>query len=211
MVKDHHGTGYGAGEGGIIRQLMMVDPRVIGQAPRAQTHDAPSESGIRKKAFRSASRNRQSAGVSLEGARMPDAAETPFGGGRMRVQDSIEFREPEIGMRYNAGDLGLAGRLRGPLGCRGHELRFADGLHVFRPIGAVGRAALHEHGLHHLVPVLRVRPEFFKVIRQQRLRPEVMVRIDYFAAGIDHRFAHLAQPLRIIEHVVSSQSCILRL
>jgi hypothetical protein len=73
---------------------------------------------------------------------------------------------------------------------------------MLRPVFAVGSAAFHEHGLHHIVPVAGIRVEVFEFIGEGPFGPEMVVRIDDLAARIDHVLADLIQPLRIVEHAV---------
>ena len=209
MVKDHHRARHRARERRIVRQLMMVYPRVIGQPTFAEPRHAAPEIRVLEQALRRASRNAQRRAALVARPRMPDAPEQAARGDLMRVQDGVQVLPPQIRMRDDPGNLRLRRLLRRPQRRRRHELCLAHREQMLRPIRPVSRPALHEHRLHHLVPVLRVGPQLLEIIFEMRLRPEMVMRVHNLARRINHLLAHLAQPFGIVEHGPSSRCFLL--
>ena len=81
------------------------------------------------------------------------------------------------------------------LGLGGDPLGLSHGRERGRAVGAVGGAALHEHGAFDPVPAADVGEQVGEAVRERSAGPQVMVRIDDAPLGIDDRLVHERTPL----------------
>ena len=181
MVEHHLRVGHGAGEGQELAVLVVVVPRVVGEAARAEPGDPGAEGGILEQAGRRPARDHQTEIGLGTGQRVPDATEPSAARGDVRVEHVVELGGAQVGVADDGRDQSAALGRR-----RGHELALADGPERGRSVGAVPDVALHEDRRLHAVSRVHVGEQLGDRVRQQPTGgPEVMVRIDDPAVGID--------------------------
>ena len=120
--------------------LVVVVPRVVGEAARAEPGHAGAEGSVLEQPVGRAARDHQ-AEIGL-GARqrVADAAEPSAARVDVRVEHVVERGRPQIGMPDHRRDEPVARRGRG-----GDELALADGPEIGGTVDAVLGVALHEH------------------------------------------------------------------
>ncbi len=129
---------------------------------------------------------------------MPDAAETAVAGNDLRLQHRLgAVAEQQIDVADDAGaDRGLAvaaacGHGRHAIG----KLDLADGPERLGAMRAVHRAAIDIDGGDDVVAGTDVGRHFLDHVAQAAAVPEVVMRIDDRAGGIDDRLGVLRQPV----------------
>ena len=129
---------------------------------------------------------------------MADAAEDAgrcIGEGRQDVaQHGLGLAQ--VGVADEASNLGAAPAITAGPGDAGHELCLAHAAQVLRPVGAVVGAAFDEDGLADVVAGAGVGPQLAQQVAAPVATrfPQVMVRVDDGAFGVDGFFPYLVQP-----------------
>ena len=190
MIEDHHRVGDCAREREELAVLVVVVPGVVRQAAGTESRDTGAKGRILEQSRGRAARDHEAVGRFGSRQRVTDAAEESASRFDVCVEHVVEIREPQIGVADDARDQPAAALRLG-----GDELRLADGRQRGRPVGAVGGAALHEHGVLDPVPAADVGEQVGEAVRQRSARPHVMVRIDDPLPGIDDRLVDERSPL----------------
>ena len=90
VVEHQLRAGHGTSQIGELAVLVVVVPRVVGEAALAQVRDATAERWIGVQARLGATGNHQHLGLDGVRARVADAAEQPLPGLFVRVEDLVE-------------------------------------------------------------------------------------------------------------------------
>ena len=205
MVQHDRCLREGARERDQPRDLMEVEPGVVGQAERREMREAGAEAGAVQHVLRRRVGRVQHRRVGIPGRDVADAAETLSARTQMRLQHRTHrIAEAQVSEADDAGadphiavDTARAHR-RDAVG----ELRLADRLHRFRPVGAVHGAGLHEDGGADVVAGADIGEDFVQQITPARPVPEVMMRIDDALRGIERFLRGRGQPIRADGDVV---------
>ena len=143
-----------------------------------------------------------------------DAAEAPAAGAHQRLEHRLDAAaEHQVGMSDDAGagaDLAVdaARRHRGDAV---DELDLADRLHLLRPVGALHRARLHEHGREDVVAAVGVGEQIVEQVAPALAIPQVMMRIDDRQVGLEDRLLAPGEPVVADVEIVRGLGRALRL
>ena len=182
---------------GQLGNLRMVQPAVEGHAALAEFLEAGAEPGVREHPLPRRGMRVAHVVAGIPARSVPDPSE-PRTGRSVRVENVADGRaEVQVGVPDDGG----ASSCRSVAAARAHrrdavdELRLADGLQRLRPIGAVHRAAFHEHRGDDVVAAAGVGEQLVEQIAVLRVVPEVVVRVADRQLRLDDLLGDLRKPL----------------
>ena len=137
--------------------------------------------------------------------RMADAAEPALAGLDVGFQHRLDIGpEHEVGEADDGADARRLGRALGGLGGHpGDELGLAHRPQGFGSFRAVFGGAIDEHGQLDGMAAARIGPQIGQQVGRIEV-PEVMVRIDHRALGLDGLLDHLGEPCGAAGHRLAS-------
>jgi hypothetical protein len=202
-VVEHHGrVGHGIDQVDELRQLRVVHPRIEAQAHATEHGIAFAERGVEQQVFRRRAQQRAHLGAGVPRGHVADAAKA-LGRARHAGFEHLlrEAAQPQVDLADDAGR--HANRPVDAAGAHGpdavDELDLAHARHARVAVGAVHRAAFDEHGAAHMVAGVEVGQDLGQQVAVVRAVPQVVVRIDDGAGGVEHRLVAPREPFVVDE------------
>jgi hypothetical protein len=197
VVEHDGGVRKGAREIDQLGQVRMVEPGVEREAALAELGEAAAERRVHQQVGWCGADRGLRHRIGVPGRDLPDAAEASATGRDLGVEHGADAVEAQVGVADDAGGdparpVIAAGRHRGHAG---DEFGLTDAAHFGRAVGAVHRAAFHEHGGDDVVAggdvVLQVQEE----VADALVVIEVVVRIDDRQRGLERRLVMQSEPV----------------
>ena len=198
MIEHDPGIGKRTREIGKLADLRVKQPRIETQAQRREAGKALAKRRVEQQAFRARGVDAGHIGVRIPWRGMPDAAEAAVAGDNLCFKNRARgFAQQQIGVADDAGadrggTVAAAGAHRGDaIG----EFNLADRPQRFRPAGAIHCAAIDIDGGDDVVAGCDVGGELLDQIALAAAIPQMMMRIDDRAVGIDDVLSSQRQPV----------------